>query len=191
MDYPIYYEGRRVGAVQLLEQGSRTQVEVCCRLDRTGLYRAYLLCRDGEYPLGVLEPLGEETCLKRTVLTGDLGRLGPVERGEARMSYAFSSGRGIWNTLGMGERFFQRDRELSALLTAGCPGARWRQAGDRRYLALPYDPGQPFPIPRLFCFARIQSIEGRSYVVYTFDREERPVMEGNFPHFPQKMGEKT
>ena len=176
MDYPVYYENRQVGTVQLLPQGSRIQVEVCCRLDGAGLYRAYLLCRQGEYPLGVLEPRGEEVYLRRTVLTGEVERLGAVRYAEARMSYAFSGGRGAWRELGPGERFFQRDRELAALLPPECKGVRWRQEGEVWYLALPYDPRRPFPLPRLFCFARIQSIGGCSCVVYAFDREERPVM---------------
>lgn len=176
MDYPIYYESQQVGTVNLLEQGGRTQVEVNCHLDGAGLYRAYLLCQQGEYPLGVLEPHGEEVCLRRTVLTGEIGRLGPVRYGEVRMSYAFSSGRSVWRELSSGEQFFQKDRELFALLSQEHKGGRWRQEGDLRYLALPYDPEQPFPLPRLFCFARIQSIGGCSYAVYAFDREERPVM---------------
>lgn len=191
MDHPIYYENRQVGTIVLLEQGGRTQVEVSCRLDGSGLYRAYLLCQEGEYPLGVLEPRGEDVYLRRTVLTGELRRLGPVRYGEARMSYAFSSGRSVWKNLEQSEQFFHRDQELSALLPPERRGVRWRQEGELRYLALPYDPRQPFPLPRLFCFASIQSIGGSSYVVYAFDREDQPVMTEKSPDFSKKTGAKS
>ena len=46
----------------------------------------------------------------------------------------------------------------------------------RRYVALPYDALRPFPLPALFCLARICRIGGRDYVVYAFDSGERPVL---------------
>ena len=58
VDYPVLYQGDQAGSVTLTAQGGRTQVEVSCRRDNTGLFRAYLLCERGEYPLGVLEPKG-------------------------------------------------------------------------------------------------------------------------------------
>ena len=57
----------------------------------------------------------------------------------------------------------------------GAQGARIRQAGELRYLALPYDPAKPFPLTTLFCFARLRRIGGEDFVVYAFDGQDRPV----------------
>ena len=55
-------------------------------------------------------------------------------------------------------------------------GVLTRRTEERRYVALPYDAMRPFPLPALFCLARICRIGGRDYVVYAFDKGERPVL---------------
>ena len=57
----------------------------------------------------------------------------------------------------------------------GAQGAKVRLSGETRYLALPYDPAKPFPLTTLFCFARLRSIGGGAYIVFAFDRQDRPV----------------
>ena len=172
MEYPLVYQGEQVGEVALTAQGGRIQAAVECRRDNTGLFRAYLLCERGEYPLGVLEPRGERMGLRRTVRAGELQALGAVRRGEMRMSYGFSRSDG-WEALEDAAAFFRRDRQL-ACQAAGLSGALWRQEGKTRLLALPYAQETPFPLPSLFCFARIRTIRDRAYAVYCFDEEERP-----------------
>ena len=173
VDYPVLYQGDQAGSVTLTAQGGRTQVEVSCRRDNTGLFRAYLLCERGEYPLGVLEPKGEGMGLRRTVRTGELQALGSTWRGELRLSYAFAH-QTQWQSLAAAGEFFQRDAQLARELS-GIPGALWRQERNVRLLALPYRTDQPFPITTLFCFAQIQTIQGQAYVVYRFDRDDHPV----------------
>ena len=107
MDYPVLYRGDQAGHVILTVQGGRTQVEVSCRRDNGGLFRAYLLCEKGEYPLGVLEPKGENMGLRRTVRSGELQALGTIWRGELRMSYAFSH-----QTQSQQGSFFKKIRSL-------------------------------------------------------------------------------
>ena len=170
--YPVLYQGEQVGQVTLTEQGGRTQAAVSCRRDNAGLFRAYLLCERGEYPLGVLEPRGEEMCLRRTVRTGELQALGVIWRGEMRMSYAFSRPDG-WQSLERAEAFFTADAELSRL-AAGIQGGLWRREGSGRLLALPYAPERPFPLAPLFCFARVETIRGSVYAVYRFEEGDRP-----------------
>ena len=64
------------------------------------------------------------------------------------------------------------------------PSVRWeltfsralrRERGGRLELALPYSPAQPWPLPELFCFARLESIGGEFYIIYAFDRKEDPI----------------
>ncbi len=173
MDYPVLYQGDQAGSATLTHQGGRIQVEVSCRRDNRGLFRAYLLCERGEYPLGVLEPRGERMGLRRTVRTGELQALGTIWRGELRMSYAFSS-QTQWQPLAAAGDFFQRDPLLSRML-AGTGEGLWRQERNGRQLALPYQADRPFPMVPLFCFAQIQTIGGQSYAVYRFDKEEHPI----------------
>lgn len=173
MEYPVLDRGSQAGTVTLRPQGGRTQVEVSCRRDNSGLFRAYLLCQRGEYPLGVLEPKGEHMGLRRTVRTGELQALGAIWRGELRMSYAFSR-QTVWQPLAEPETFFQKDPLLGRAL-AGAQGGLWRQEREGRQLALPYRADQPFPMAALFCFAQIQTIAGQAYAVYRFDGEENPI----------------
>ena len=173
MDYPVFYQGEQTGTAAVSVQGARTQAEVSCRRDNRGLFRAYLLCERGAYPLGVLEPRGESMALRRTVRTGELQALGRVCRCEIRMSYAFSGGE-TWEPLEKAEGFFPGDGRLARQLAA-LPGALWRRERDQKLLALPYAPDRPFPLPELFCFAQIRTIRGESYAVYRFSGAGEPV----------------
>lgn len=64
------------------------------------------------------------------------------------------------------------------------PNGRWelafaralsRRGEGRTELALPYFPARPWPLTELFCFARVEEIGGRAYIIYAFDREKNPI----------------
>ena len=64
------------------------------------------------------------------------------------------------------------------------PSARWeltfsralrRENGGRLELALPYSPARPWPLPELFCFARVEEIGGELHILYAFDRRKAPI----------------
>ena len=55
------------------------------------------------------------------------------------------------------------------------PAALIREEGGRRHLSFPVEDGGPFPVPGLFCFARLRQIGGRPCWDLAFDREGRPV----------------
>ena len=64
------------------------------------------------------------------------------------------------------------------------PSARWerpfsralrRENGGRVELALPYSPARPWPLPELFCFARVEEIGGEPHIIYAFDRRKAPI----------------
>ncbi len=64
------------------------------------------------------------------------------------------------------------------------PSARWelafsralrRERGGRLELALPYSSAKPWPLPELFCFARLESIGGELHIIYAFDRKKDPI----------------
>ena len=48
------------------------------------------------------------------------------------------------------------------------PSARWE-------LTLPYSPARPWPLPELFCFARVEEIGGEPHIIYAFDRRKAPI----------------
>ena len=169
MEYPVMLEEEQVGTAALTEEGERLVVSLRCREDSRGLFRGYLVCPGGEVPLGLLEPRDRGLWLQRRLLREELRPLGRPKGVRLGMSYAFGDD---WEPLRDPAPFLQAaGEELPGNLL-------WRRAGSLRQLALPYDPAQPFPLVRLFCFARIQTIRGRRYAVYAFDREDRPRMPG-------------
>lgn len=50
-----------------------------------------------------------------------------------------------------------------------------RENGGRLELALPYSPARPWPLPELFCFARVEEIGGEPHIIYAFDRRKAPI----------------
>lgn len=57
-----------------------------------------------------------------------------------------------------------------------------RESGDHTQLAIPYSSAAPFPLAELFCFAALYRIEGKHYIVYTFDGKRNPI----FPQIEKK-----
>ena len=62
------------------------------------------------------------------------------------------------------------DRQLAAR-----SGVLWRAEGGLRYLAIPYASSAPFPLTELFCFARLERVDGSEHVVYCVDAQGRPM----------------
>lgn len=169
MEYPVWLEDEQVGTGAVVEEGERLAISIDCREDDRGLFRGYLVCPEGEIPLGVLEPRGRRLWLQRRLLREEVRPLGRPQGIRLRMSFAFG---GAWQDLKEPGLFSEAvGEDLSQT-----EGLLWRQEGERRYLALPYDPGRPFPLVRLFCLARIQNIGGRRYAVYGFDGDDRPLL---------------
>ena len=52
------------------------------------------------------------------------------------------------------------------------PSARWELTFSR---ALRQSPARPWPLPELFCFARLESIGGELHIIYAFDRRKAPI----------------
>ena len=80
---------------------------------------------------------------------------------------------GGWRTLAC-EPFFRSARLDCALRRLD--GVRVRTEGGRRMLAIPFTPGDAFPLPELFCFAHSETVAGRQCVVYAFDRCDVPIL---------------
>lgn len=168
--YPLLLEGRPAGELSTEREGLYTWFSASCPLPE-GLWCAWAVGDRGELRLGVLEPEGRQGTIRRRFsgqLTAPLGRL---LRGEVRPAGARQPEH--WETAPVPERLFRAPWLRQRL--KGVQGARTRQAGGTRFLALPYDRGKPFPLTTLFCFARVRNIGERAYVVYAFDGQDRPI----------------
>ena len=58
----------------------------------------------------------------------------------------------------------------------GRSGFCGRRDGALCLLSAPFRPDRPFPIPVLFCLARVESRGGRPWLVWAFDLEGTPVL---------------
>ena len=144
--FPLTADGRPAGELTAQREGLYTWFSARCPLPEEGLWCAWVVGDRGELRLGVLEPEGKQGTIRRRFSGRLTAPLGRLLRGEIRPAVA-----------------------------KGAQGARTRQAGELRYLALPYDPAKPFPLTTLFCFARLRRIGGEDFVVYAFDGQDRPV----------------
>ena len=169
--FPLLRDGRPAGELIAEREALYTWFEARCPLPGEGLWCAWAVGDLGELRLGILEPVGDLASIRRRFsarLTDPLGRL---QWGEIRPACPAETG--AWTPLTAPEALFRVPglrRELGRT-----PGVLIRDRGDRRDVAVPYDPARPFPLTALFCFARICRIGGRDYAVFSFDREERPV----------------
>lgn len=167
----LYCQGACLGEIRLRCLGGRT--EVCASMEDPGdgLYRAVLRGERGELMLGVLAPEGGRLALGRMLYTRDITGLGPLRDGEARRSFRFQQQAG-WRQTGCPAQLFQDPFLQSRLQRIG--QAWWRREEPLLLLALPVEPGRPFPLECLFCLGRLERVEGRRCVVYAF-RGEEPV----------------
>ena len=169
--FPLMQDGRPVGELITEREALYTWYEARCRLPGEGLWCAWAVGDRGELRLGVLEPCGNRASIRRRFsaqLTAPMGRL---LQGEIRPVRPAEPG--DWAPLERPEALF-RSRWLREQLW-GLSGLLTRSGDGRRYVAAPYDAGRPFPLPALFCFARVVRIGGRIYAVFAFDKGEQPV----------------
>ena len=172
--YPVHLNDHSIGTLQLTREGNWVRAELRCKRAEQGILRGFLLCRQGELPLGVLAPEGGELRLCRRIPVREIeGRQG-VTGAEVRLSYTF---RDNWQHAD--GSFFHKGELAGAV--KNWEGAMWRSEGEKRLLALPFDPSRPFPLVTLFCFARIMPVNRRRCAVFCFDREEQPVMPEKCP----------
>lgn len=164
---PIIWNGAAAGELTLEREGLYTRFTARCWVQE-GLWCVWVIGDRGELRLGVLEPSESGFGIRRRCSGQVTGPLGTVLRGEIR---AVPSGNETeW-------------RQLSAA-EAQTPWLRkrihrcdvWlRQEGGRTFLAVPYDPKEPFPLLPLVCFACVRTVRGQTCAVFAFDSGGRPV----------------
>ena len=169
---PVLLEGKTAGELTTEREALYTWFTARCRLPRKGLWCAWAVGERGELRLGVLEPAGEQSVIRRRFSDRMTAPLGRLLRGEIRPAGEREE---TWAPAPAPDRLFRTPwlrRQLQ-----NTQGVLTRTEGERRFLAIPYDAKQPFPLTALFCFARLRPVGGKPYVVYGFDKEEWPVFQ--------------
>ena len=167
--YPLYLDGKASGELTVDSAGMYADYRAVCRGTGPTLLRAYLVGERGEALLGVLAPEGGGLAIRRRLSRQETGGLGKLLRCEARRS-----GDQAWEKVSAPEQLLTTP--FFANMLRGVSGVLTRREGARRWVAVPYEPSQPFPMAPLFCFAKRRRIGERDYLVYAFDGKETPLM---------------
>lgn len=170
--FPLLWKERPAGELTTEREALYTWFTARCRLPSEGLWCAWAVGDRGELRLGVLEPEGDRAVIRRRFSDRMTAPLGKLLQGEMR-PVGERAERARWEAAPEPDRLF-REPWLRQRLR-GAQGALTRTEGGCRLIALPYDKGKCFPVTTLFCFARVQNINGAAYAVYAFDAQESPV----------------
>ena len=166
--FPLLWEGKAIGELSAEQEALYTWFTVRCRLPGEGIWCAWAVGDRGELRLGVVEP---QNGIRRRFSHQMTAPLGKLLRGELRP--AGDRTEENWTAAPEPDRLFRTPwlrRQLRDVR-----GALTRTAEAGRFLALPYDEKQPFPLTPLFCLAQPRNIGGKRYLVYAFDGKEWPV----------------
>ncbi len=173
------------GWLRVREEGALVVLEAWRKADGRGLYKVWLCGHRDRMLLGTLVPEGDRLWLRRRVFRQELERGGcwPLEGGECVMTFPFS-GRGS------GWQREERPGRLVAGELSACFDGRWalyRKEERGFVLAFPFDPSHPFPVPPLFCLARLERVDGQGHVLFYFDAGGNPLL----PHNGNDCGENS
>ncbi len=166
------------------QEGEKAICQAIGRPDNEGLYKAWLCGETGRALLGTLIPEGGALRLRRSVSIASLKEKGawPPVGAEIVMAYPFAPEEPPseqWSWTDCPCRMFE-DRLISHALR-GLNRALVKRDADGFFLAAPYAPNCPFPIPPLFCLGWMERLGGRWYVVFRFSRQGVPELLHNFP----------
>lgn len=171
--------GRPGGVLTVRDEGAKAVFEAQMPDDRQGLYKVYLTGGGGSLLLGTLMPENGALRLRRTLTVAELKQKGcwPVTRGEARLAYSFGaaeqSGIPGWTRENDPARLMG-DRVL-AHAAAELRGALLRREAGGFALAAPVEQSGGFPMSPLFCFAHVETLQGRPYAVFHFNAHGCPI----------------
>jgi hypothetical protein len=161
MELVLYRVGCAAGVLRAAEQMGETVFEVTLYEPLQGIHRIVIEGDRSELLLGVLDT--GQTVLRRRLSLAVTEKAGRFCKARAERC---GVPRQEWRAVGEGE--FPTLPPLPR-------GALCRAVGVRRYLALPWQEGELFPLTELFCFARLHTMGGRDWVVFAFDEAGNPV----------------
>lgn len=167
------------GTLRVREEEPWVYLEAVRPEDGRGLYKVWCLGAEGEFLLGTLVPRENRLHLERRVAKRTLQEAGawPLTGGKAVMVYPFTD-KGdspeVWHSEAHPEKFCA-DPVVRACLQ-GAEGLLSREKNGVRQLAAPFLLCKPILLNTLFCLAQVRSWQGRRYLVWSFDRQGRPIL---------------
>lgn len=171
------------GAVTVRREGDRAVCQAIRTADGGGLYKAWLQGPGGKALLGTLIPEGGALRLRRVMDIAALEGQGawPPSGGEVVLSYAFAREAPPppeWCWTDCPGRLLE-DPMLARCLQGTRRGLLKRDM-EGFFLAFPWQSRQKFPLPPLFCLARVENLGEKRYTVFRFSRQGRPEVLHNF-----------
>ena len=160
MELVLYCAGCAAGVLRAAEQMGETVFEVTLYEPLQGIHRIVIEGDRSELLLGVLDT--GQTVLRRRLSLAVTEKAGHFCKARAERC---GVPRQEWHAVGEGE--------FAELLLPR--GALCRKDGARRYLAIPWQEGEAFPLTELFCFASFRTMGGREWVFFAFDETGNPV----------------
>ena len=156
MDCPLYLSGQQVGVLRVTPEGRDTRFTVCASAP-CGLYRVSAKGERGDLLLGTWQGDDMSRRFSRE-LTAPVGQI------HSAVAFPVDGAGEPWGSA-LAERF------------PGWPvaGGLCRKRGEGWELALPFDEDGPFPLPQLFCLARVMRVMGRQCAVFRFNGAGRPI----------------
>ncbi|MCI2056078.1 MAG: hypothetical protein LKJ86_02925 [Oscillibacter sp.] len=171
---PILLDGAAVGQVCVRQEGLYLVFSAQCRIPSDEVFRLEAVGDQGRLPLGIPAPCGDMFALTHRVSCREAGTAGNLKRAELRPSDDQPDGTTRWQTAVQPERLFRSGFLREQM--RGAEGVLFLQENGVFRVALPYDRRRPFLLTSLFCFARVRTIHGKTYAVFSFDRNENPVL---------------
>lgn len=173
-EWLIYAGDTPCGTLHMEEKGLYTRFSALFGAPSGQLFSLLLEGNRGSVVLGVPEWRGDCYTLERTIARRIWQPVGTVQRAcvrprEMGEEDCAQSEQG-WMRLFHPEYFF---KVLSPQLV-GRQDCYWQARENGRFLAVPMVAGQPFLLPRYFCFAQVETLWGQPYAVFFFDAQERP-----------------
>lgn len=184
MEQRFALEGGR-GSLNVREEGPRMVARAELPNDGRGLYKVWLVGRDGQMLLGTLMPdQAGRLSLERTLTADALRRQGvwPVTGGRAELVFAFREEKQQGAEPG-----WERARVPGILLqdvcireaAAGLGSVLVHREGEAWTLACPFSFDKEFPLSVLFCFSRLKYLGEGLFCLFSFDKNGFPVVPGS------------
>ena len=168
----VYCRENCRGEATMEQSEGRVEIRVAMDDPADGLYRATLVGTRGQMALGIMESQKESLILRRRPWLRDVERLGEVQRVQVNCAFPFR-GKCVWQEAEQPSKLV--DHVFLKERLASLSRAWWRREGGKLFLALPLEKEEPFPLEALFCFGKIDCVEGRRCVVYAFDSNGMPL----------------
>ncbi len=165
------------GEAAFRELGGRVELTITIQNDGRGLYRGWLKGAGGRIDLGALIPTQNRLGLRRSLPIGELRQKGCYPITEVGLTLAHAFGKSPlpqgWKEEPQPARLFPCDPILQKA-AEGLSGCLLCRSGEGFSLAVPYHRKRPLGMTPIFCFGRVRTLGGDSYIVFPFDGEGVP-----------------